>query len=173
MTYSIIFSFSSINIFNIIKFRSFHIINIVNLTTTPRFEYKLKCSCFPSTDINKTVDELAELFGIDVLQKRVALLNKWLADSTETDFNMTVAFIPDPNLDAGDAAADDMKRAAYLCSGGGAESWRAYLLKIGCCDSGPDCKNYAYRARALVCFCMITEPERILELTDNSKEELM
>lgn len=125
-------------------------------------------------DINKTVNELAELFKIDVFQKRLNLLNDWLSSSTEINLNSTVKFLPNCNLDnAEDVNCDNMKRAAYMCSGSDVVFWRDYLMKAGLDESHADCKNYIYRARALSCFCMITKPEDIFELTNIEKDELM
>lgn len=126
-------------------------------------------------DINKTVEELAELYQISIHQKRIALLNNWLANSsTEVSLNTTIQFIPSYEADlAPDVTVDNIKRAAYLCSGKDIDSWRDYLAKKGLCDTPPDCKNYIYRARALTCFCMITDAATILDITGNSKNALM
>lgn len=128
---------------------------------------------FPHLDINKAARELSNLFGIDIHVKRTALLNNWLSHSTEIDLNSTLNFIPDCKPDfAADLTADNIKRAAYVCSGDDVERWRSYLIKKGLSETSPECKNYAYRAKALSCFCMITDPNSILELTSNTKDEL-
>lgn len=126
------------------------------------------------SDINKTVEDLAKLFTIDIRQKRVALINEWLANSKEIDFDSTIKLFAEyePEFDA-DVTANNMKRAAYLCSGEDIEWWRNYLLRKGLTEVPPESKNYAYRSRALTCLCMITDPTSILELSGSQKDELL
>lgn len=111
---------------------------------------------------------------MDIRQKRISLLNNWLSNSSEVDFDTTIKFIPSNKSDVDvDVTSDNIKRAAYMCSAEDIEGWRQYLLKKGLNEIPPESKNYAYRSKVLTCFCMITEPDEIFELTEFSKNELL
>lgn len=126
-------------------------------------------------DINRTVDELAQLYQIDIQEKHKGLLDSWLKDSVEVNMNTTAQLIPgfnEPNVTV-DVTADNVKRAAYLCSGKNIELWKSYLLKQGLCDTHPESDNYGYRARTLSCFLMITDHQTdVFKLAGISKNEM-
>lgn len=127
-----------------------------------------------SLDINKTVEELAELYAIDIQQKRISLLNDWLENPNEINFNTTVQFAPNYESELNsDGNSDNVKRAAYLCSGKDIEFWREYLSNKGLSDTETESRNFAYKAKALTCFCMITDPKSIHQITGFTKNEVL
>lgn len=67
-------------------------------------------------------------------------------------------------------------RAIYMCSNGKKNFWEAYLLQVGLNDDntpGKEQKSMSCKAKALKCFCAITDEETIATLTKVSYTEFL
>lgn len=61
----------------------------------------------------------------------------------------------------------------YVCSSGDVSFWQAYLLKVGLNedlqdDVDSEQRSYLFKARALKCFCAISDINTITVLTEIS-----
>ncbi|XP_057655041.1 uncharacterized protein LOC130893178 isoform X1 [Diorhabda carinulata] len=123
--------------------------------------------CLAYSDINNAVDALAELFNLDIEEIRLDILNRWLSSSyMESDMDTTLYFTPIVSNNANNNIEEDnLKRAVYLCSSGDQQTWRTYLLRVGLNEVEDEHKNVAFKARALKCFCALTDEITITELT--------
>lgn len=76
-------------------------------------------------------------------------------------------------------------RAMYLCTSGDMSFWQHYLLNIGLDEQTQqdnisemdttisDNNNFSFKARALKCFCAITDEGAIKQLTNLTSDELL
>ncbi|KAJ8978820.1 hypothetical protein NQ317_018911 [Molorchus minor] len=127
-------------------------------------------------DINKAVDAIAELFGMQIRQIRYNLLTRWLTiSSTDIDFDSTTTVIFPGVAKTSNIGDDNLKRATYLCSSE-KSFWQPYVLKVGLNDDNPgdsEHNNFAFKAKALKCFCAISNIETITRLTEGSYKDIL
>nr|XP_023019428.1 kinetochore-associated protein 1 [Leptinotarsa decemlineata] len=148
---------------------------VENLYMDPRIIKQAQSVNLGYPDINRAVDSLAELFALKITKMRISLLNQWLSNSSVLDLDTTSVFLPNMSTQVKNFDGDDnLKRAIYVCGSGDLETWQTYLLTVGLFeDKNDEQKSLSFKAKALKCFCAITDKEKIAELTKISYLEFL
>ncbi|KAL3288352.1 hypothetical protein HHI36_002800 [Cryptolaemus montrouzieri] len=125
-------------------------------------------------DINKAADELAEVFGSDIVAFRKKLIVDCLLDSNlgNSSSEMSSIFCRNLNIvnkDQSTSSENNLKRAAYICLSN-LKFWQEYLFRVGYVS---DDSNFFLRSRALKCLLAISNSETIQKLTTLSMESFM
>ncbi|XP_023312485.1 kinetochore-associated protein 1-like [Anoplophora glabripennis] len=140
-----------------------------------RIVEQAECINFSCPDINKAVDALGVLYDLKIQQIRYNLLNHWLCSSSnEVDFDSTLAITSIAKLDTN--TDDNLKRATYICLSGDKSFWQTYLLKAGVNEddvADSEQRNLSFKAKALKCFCAISDVDTIIRMTDGDYNEFL
>ncbi|CAG9812993.1 unnamed protein product [Phaedon cochleariae] len=141
---------------------------VENLYMDERIVKGIESVSLEYSDVSKAVDALSEIFGLNIMQIRSNLLNHWLNSSDIIDLDSTVS-MPTVSVQSNECESDDnLKRATYMCSTSDIEYWQTYLLKIGLFEDDvkeTEQKSLSFKAKALKCFCAITDEEKISQMT--------
>ncbi|KAK4885006.1 hypothetical protein RN001_001277 [Aquatica leii] len=121
-------------------------------------------------DINKAVDQLSMLYGIDIQEKKKELLNSWLSmDAIGNTSSLSLSHI---STYCHSASTEYLIRSAYICKSGDVDYWQNYLLTLST-NKEKETKNVGLRAMALKCLCNISTVKTIESLTELRYEDFI
>ncbi|XP_017777720.1 PREDICTED: uncharacterized protein LOC108563530 [Nicrophorus vespilloides] len=124
------------------------------------------------SDINRVVDEIAEIFDIDIMEHRKTLLEQLFTGDQYFNGNMDDSFsFMNTNVDTNEKDNNYLNKASYICSSSELKTWQQYLVSKGIYDENKTV-SHKYQARILKCFLVISDDDSLEQLAQSDRESM-